>query len=140
MSISDIRDGLVTAAKTVNAISGLGKIRGSAFPPDTVNPPMFIVGVHRMEFDLSYGRGTDKLTFDCAMVVERQSERLAYKALDTYVAALKAALEADQTLGGKAHGVHVTDMTGYQSLVAGNDSSYRLAAPLTVEVYANTTT
>lgn len=140
MSISDVRDGLVTAALTVNAISGLGKIRASAYPPDTINPPLFIVGVHRMEFDLAYGRGTDQLTFDCAMVVERQSERTAYKALDTYVTALKAALESDQTLGGKAHGVHVTAMNGYTPLVAGNESSYRLAAPLTVEVYANTTT
>jgi len=139
-TISSIRDGLVTAAKTVNAVSGLGKIRGFPYAPDTINPPVFIVYNYAAEFDLAYARGTDKLTFDVEMVVERQSERLATKALDTYVVALKAALESDQTLSGTSFGVRVASTPGYQPRVSGNESTYRLAAPLSVEVHTAVTT
>jgi len=139
-TISAIRDGLVTAAITVNATSGLGKIRGFPYAPDTVNPPVFIVYGYSADFDLAMNRGTDKLTFDTEIVVQRANERQATKALDTYVAALKAALESDQTLSSTAFGVRVTSMPGYQPRVAGNESTFRLAAPLSVEVHTAITT
>lgn len=138
MSIETILAGLCTAAVTVNEVKGLGKIRAFDYYPDVLNPPVFVVVNHAIDFDESFGRGTDKVTVDCAMVVQRASERTARKALAVYVTALKAALEADRSLGGACDSLRVTRMSGYQPMTS-DGTEYRLAAPLSVEVYATTT-
>lgn len=138
MSVDTILVNLVTAAKTVNEVRGLGKIRGFDYYPDSFPAPAFIVANHSIDFDAAFGRGTDKVTVTCLMVVQRASERTARKALSTYVPALKAALEADRTLAGAAQTLRVVSMSGYQAMTS-DTTEFRLAAVLSVEIHANLT-
>lgn len=138
MSVDSVLANLVTAAKGVNEVRGLGKIRGFDYYPDSFSAPAFIIADWSIEYDQAFGRGTDKLTLTCLMVVQRASERTARKALSTYVPALKAALEADKQLAGAAQTLRVVSMNGYRPLTS-DTTEFRLAAVLTVEVYAQLT-
>lgn len=128
MSIADLRAGLAANLATV---SGL---RVSAYFPDQINPPMAIVDTVRVDFDSSFNRGSDEITFDVVVVVNRASERAAQQALDAYVPQIKAAVQADETLGGAAMSLIVTNAERYTQLAVG-DLTY-LSATFAVRVIA----
>lgn len=135
MSVGTIRTGLATRLGT---ISGL---RSSSFVPDNPTPPIAVVVPERVDFDTAMGRGLDTLTFNVVVIAQRASERGAQNLLDGYCsstgsASIKAAIEADKTLGGSASDCRVTSMTTYGPLVIG-EVTY-LAATFQVSVLANT--
>lgn len=132
-TLTELRDGL---AKRLATIPGL---RTSAVVPDQVNPPVAIVSVDSIVYDQAHARGLDEYTFNVTLVGQRISERSAQAAIDAYLApsgskSIKAAIEADRTLGGIAQTTRVTDMTGIAPVTVG-DASY-ITATLTVVVYA----
>ena len=132
-TVSELRDGL---AANLAAIRGL---RTSALVPDQVNPPIAVVTLDSITFDESYQRGLDQYRFTVVVVVGRVAERSAQNNLDAYLApsgstSIKAAIEADRTLGGKAQTLRVTEAQGGQPAVVG-DVTY-LTATFTVAVYA----
>jgi hypothetical protein len=132
-SISDIRNGLATRLAT---ISGL---RTAATIPDNPNPPIAIVIPDNISFDDTFHRGMDTLTFRIFVIVGRVDERTAQNSIDAYCAtsgtsSIKAAIEGDKTLGGKAYDCRVTTMLNYGSSVIG-DITY-LSCEFNVVVYA----
>ena len=130
MSIYDIRVGLAAALADVTAFGG----RVSAYYPDVINPPMGIVDTVRVDFDSAFNRGSDEILIDVMAVVRRNSERAAQEELDSLVPAVKAALQADTSLGGACDDLIVTAMNGYAPLAVG-ESTY-LAATFAVRVIA----
>ena len=138
MSVDTVLANLVTAAKGVNEVRGLGKIRGFDHYPDSFSCPAFIIADWNIEYDQSFGRGTDKINVTGLMAVARANERSARKALSTYVPALKAQIELDRTLAGAAQTLRVASMNGYRPLTS-DTTEFRLAAVLSVEVYAQLT-
>lgn len=126
MSIADIRQGLADRLATVP------DLRVSPYFPDDITPPVGIVDTYRLDFDLALRRGSDDITFDVLIVVRRVSERQAQSDLDTLVPLVKAAIEADKSLGGAAQSLQVQSMNGYSPLVV-NESTY-LAASFAVRV------
>ena len=130
MSIATIRAGLASALADVAEFGG----RVSPYYPDNINPPMGIVDTVRVEFDSAFNRGSDEITFDVMAVVRRDSERIAQAELDALTPAVKAALEADTSLGGACDDLIVTAMNGYAPLPVG-DATY-LAATFAVRVIA----
>jgi hypothetical protein len=73
------------------------------------------------------------------VIVARADEQAAQTALDAYCASsgagsVKAAIEADPTLGGAAQTTRVTDLTSYQVLAV-NELQY-LAATFAVSIIA----
>jgi hypothetical protein len=132
-SITDLRAGLATALGT---ISGL---RTTTETPDTISPPIAIVNVANVSYDLAFQRGLDEYNFVITVIVGRVGERSAQRLLDSYVSttgasSVKLAIELDKTLGGKCDTLRVTDMRNYGSLVIG-EITY-LAAEFNVVVYA----
>jgi hypothetical protein len=128
VSIADIRAGLAAALDTIPGL------RTSAYYPDTMTPPIGIVDTYRVNFDLAAARGSDDFTFDILIVVRRQSERQAQADLDEFVPLVKAAIEADKSLGGAADSLHCQAMSGYSPL--GADENTYLAASFAVRVIA----
>ena len=126
MSIAAIRAGL---AEALDTIPGL---RVSAYFPDDITPPMAIVDTFQLSFDLSMARGSDDFTFDVLVVVRRTSERAAQAELDTLVPLVKAAIEADKSLGGAAQSLQCQAMNGYSPLQVGETT--HLAASFAVRV------
>ena len=132
-SISDIRTGLANRLAT---ISGL---RTAALMPDLPNPPVAIVIPDNISFDDTFHRGMDTLTFRIFLIVGRADERTDQNSIDGYCAtsgslSVKAAIEGDKTLGGKAYDCRVTTMRSYGSVLIG-ETNY-LSCEFVVLVYA----
>jgi hypothetical protein len=72
-----------------------------------------------------------------ALLVGRADDRAAQNKLDAFLVganSIKAAVEADRTLGGTANTCRVTEMSNYASMNVGE--TVYLAAQFTVEVVA----
>jgi hypothetical protein len=132
-SLTAIRTGLATRLAT---ISGL---RTSATMPEQVNPPLAVVTPLTVVYDLNANNGLTQYTMQVTLVVARADARAAQNQLDAFVAptgsgSVKAAIEADRTLGGTVNTCRVTQVANY-SMVDTLDVPY-LAVDFTVEVYA----
>ena len=132
-SLSDLRTGLANRLAT---ISGL---RSSAHIPDNPTPPVAVVMPNRITYDTAFGRGSDEYDFTVMLIVGRVADRASQTNLDAYCASsgsasVKAAIEGDRSLGGKALDCRVTQMTNQGSLAIG-DITYH-TAEFTVSVIA----
>jgi len=129
--------GLRTAlAAQLATIRGL---RTAATVPDNPAPPVAVIVPVNVEYDTSFGRGTDTYTFSVLLIVGRMSERTAQTTLDAYInptgaTSIKAAINADPTLGGACQSARVTNMVNYGSLIVG-DTEY-LSADFQITIYA----
>lgn len=128
MSIAAVRAGLA------DALADVPGLRVSPYYPDLINPPMAFVAGYRIEFDASFRRGSDTITFNVTVAVHRQSERTAAVELDTFAPLVKAAIEADMSLGGTCDSLQVTALSEAVPLVIG-ETTY-LAATYAVTVIA----
>jgi hypothetical protein len=91
----------------------------------------------RIAYDLNAHRGADTYFFSIILLVGRADDRSAQNNLDAYIVgdnSIKAAIEADRTLGGKANTCRVTEMNNYASMMIGE--TVYLAAQFVVEVVA----
>ena len=133
-SISDLRAGIATNLAT---ISGL---RTSATVPDSINPPIAVVMPNTINYDTAFARtGGDEYEFLVMVIVGRVDERTAQNRLDGYcsgtgASSVKAAIESDKTLGGKAFSLRVTSLRNYNQVTVG-DVTY-LSGEFVVQVYA----
>ena len=130
-SVSQLRTALATAMGTIP------NLRTSATVPDNPRPPIAVVMPERIAFDLNARRGADTFFFTIILIVSRADDRAAQNNLDAFLtgaSSIKAAVEANRTLGGVANTCRVTEMTNYASLPVG-DVLY-LSAQFTVEVVA----
>lgn len=132
MTLTAIRQGI---AANLSTISGL---RTSWFVPDNPSPPIAIVVPDRVDYDVSFARGSDTFYVNVLLIGGRINERSAQTSLDAFLdstgsSSVKAAIESDKTLGGAAHSVRVTDWSGYGPLAIG-DAQY---LTVTIRVMVN---
>lgn len=133
-TITELRTAL---AANLATIPGL---RTSAYVPDDPNPPIAIIEPSTIEFDTTFGRGLDTLSFTINIMVGRASDRTAQTSLDSYcnsqgTYSVKTAVESDRTLNGYASDCRVTRLSSYGQVTVG-DTIY-LAAEFAVQVFAN---
>jgi hypothetical protein len=124
-ALTDLRTGLANRLAT---ISGL---RSSAYIPDNPQPPVAVVMPGRITYDQAFGRGSDEYSFTIMLIVGRVADRASQTTLDGYCESsgsrsVKAAIEGDRSLGGKALDCRVTEMTSQGSLAIG-DVTYHTA-------------
>lgn len=129
MILNDVLDALAGA---VDTIAGL---RVYAYPADAIQPPAAIVGLPETPFDITMG-GDDEWMVPVFVVVGKVSDRASRTALCEYVnptgaSSIKAAIEADKTLGGACDSVSVTRAEFSTITVAGTEY---LAAEITADV------
>lgn len=117
--LSKIRDALKANLATIEGL------RVSDIIPDSINPPMAIVGGPELiEYDTTMARGADRLLIPVRVYAARTNERTGQDKLDSYITksgstSIKAAIESDTSLGGQAHTVRVQQMRGYGSYTVG---------------------
>jgi hypothetical protein len=115
-TVSGIRAGI---AANLASVTGL---RVSATMLDAPRPPVAMVYPDTIDFDLNARRGADTFTFIVFVLVGRADDRTAQNRLDGFVSgpnSVKAAIEADRTLGGAADTCRVTSMRNYQQVSVG---------------------
>jgi hypothetical protein len=133
-TISQVKDGLKTA---INTVSGL---RAFDYQPDQVNPPFAWPTLDTITYhQTGMNNGGVVMNFTITLVVNRAAERVAQDQLDQYMSwdgakSLRAAIEADRTLGGVCDDLIVTNAENLTNIDA-NDTLY-LAVDFKVTVYA----
>lgn len=130
-TVSELKQQLATSLAT---ISGL---RTYAYQPDQVNIPMAWPILNSVEYHGAMGNGLVTHNFTITCVVGRAAERSAQKTLDQYISydnGVRAALEADKSLGGYARTLIVESANDITTLDAG-DTLY-LTVSFRVVVYA----
>lgn len=135
MEIKDIRAALAAACRTV--VDGTGAaLEASAFIADSIDPPFAYPVDSGGTFDVSMD-GLADATVTLRVLTSRSEDQAGQELLDDFLAStgetsIKAAVEADPTLGGECSDLHVSGWSGYQLYeVAGTDY---YGAELTVEV------
>ena len=132
MSIAAIREGL---AANIASISGL---RVAAEIPDNPSPPIAIIALNNVSYDLDFNRGMTLYNFTVTLIVGRVAERDAQRKLDAYAGngerSIKSAVQSDRQLGGAAFDTRLSEMSTLGSLQLG-ESTF-LAADFAVQVYA----
>jgi hypothetical protein len=113
-SVSDAA-GAIGAAIAANVVSPDGtNIRYLPYLGDQVNPPVVLVAIEKAEYHLSADLGAATLTFTAALILPRASDREALAAMEGYMsstgtASVRAAVESDDTLGGKVQNAVVLE-------------------------------
>jgi len=131
---SQVKDGLKTAIET---ISGL---RAFDYQPDQVNPPFAFPTLTEIRYhDRGFNNGGVVMDFTVTVVVFRSSERTAQDDIDQFTAfsgtkSVRAAIEADRTLGGVCDDLIVNSSSNITNFDA-NDTTY-LTVDFNVTVYA----
>jgi hypothetical protein len=132
MSLSEIRDGL---GANLAAIPGL---RIATEIPDNPSPPIAIISLQSVSYDLDFSRGMTLYNMRLTLVVGRVAERDAQRRLDQYTDAgsrsVKTAIESDRQLNGSAFDVRLSSLDSYGAISLG-EQTY-LAAEYSVLVYA----
>lgn len=130
-SISDVRTGLKNRLATISGLNAY------ALVPMTPNMPAALVTPRSINFDTSMTRGSDRLIFDVTLLVTDSITDLAQSQLDPYLSgsgsqSVKAAIEAESTLGGAADWSRVTEVSAYGDIPY--SGKLYLGARFTVEV------
>jgi hypothetical protein len=104
--IGDVRDGIVTRLKTINGLNPV-KIEGQ-----NVQVPAAMVGPASVEYHSAMANGLTVLTVPVSVAVSLSDNKAAVAKLEAYMdisgnTSVKAAIEADPTLGGAADDVTV---------------------------------
>ena len=133
-TISQVKDGLKAR---INSVAGL---RAFDYQPDQVNPPFAWPTLDTITYhQTGMNNGGVVMNFTITLVVNRAAERVAQDQLDQYMSwdgakSLRAAIEADRTLGGVCDDLIVTNAENLTNIDA-NDTLY-LAVDFKVTVYA----
>ena len=132
MAIAEIRAGL---AANIATISGL---RVSAEVPDNPSPPIAIVSLNSITYDLDFKRGMTQYNMTVTLIVGRVAERDAQRKLDAYAGngerSIKTAVQSDRTLGGAAFDCRLSEMSTLGGVTIG-EQTY-LAADFACQVFA----
>lgn len=132
-SVTEIKTGIA------NALDNITGLRAYAQQPDNVNAPFAWPMLESITYNGAMRGGLVTHIFNVSVVVGRSAERTAQTALDGYLSyegatSVRAALEADRTLGGVVQNLLVESASNISTL-DGNDTTY-LMVDFRVVVYA----
>lgn len=128
-----IREAIATAVKSVTGVQASAYVLGSPTPP--------FVHVLRgpVVYDRAMGHGTHTWTMRVRAYVASVTDVGAQKLLDEFLSvdgarSIKAAIEADPTLGGVVSDLQVTEASGEQEFIR-DQGGPLLGSEFTVEVW-----
>lgn len=132
-TVTQIKQGIATALATIPGL------RSYAVQPDNLNPPFAWPMLDTVTYNGAMRGGLITHVYTVTVVVGRAAERTAQNALDGYVSydsatSIRAALEADRTLGGVVQNLLVESANNI-STTEGNDTTY-LMVDFRIMVYA----
>jgi hypothetical protein len=132
LSIAEIRAGLAANIATIP------NLRVAAEIPDNPSPPIAVIALNNVSYDLDFNRGMTLYNFTVTLIVGRVAERDAQRKLDSFAGngerSIKTAVQSDRQLGGAAFDVRLSEMSTIGALNLG-EQTY-LAADFAVQVYA----
>ena len=133
-TVTELKEGIKTRLSTIT------NLRAYAVQPDQVNPSIGGIAWPTLEsvtYHGAMGAGLVTHVFTVSVIVGRAAERTAQNLMDTYLSydsGIRAAIEGDKTLGGKAQSLIVEEASNI-STVDANDTTY-LTVDFRIVVYA----
>jgi hypothetical protein len=132
-SLGDIKKGLAGRLSTVRGLRVAQQI------PEQVNPPMAVITRASVNYHLDMRGGLTQWQMQVQLLAGRMADQQAQRTIDGWLdwdgdKSIRAAIEADGTLGGVAQDCIVTDAEALSSIQVG-DSEY-LGVVFNVTVYA----
>jgi len=133
-TVTELKNGIKTRLETIT------NLRAYAQQPDQVNPSIGGIAWPTLESITYHGAmraGLVTHIFTVSVIVGRAAERTAQNLMDTYLSydnGIRAAIEADTTLGGYAKTLIVEEASNITTVDA-NDTTY-LTVDFRVVVYA----
>ncbi len=122
MDLVEVRAGLAAAAA---AVPGLNC---TPYAPDRVEFPAFYPGESEIDYDRTFSHGVDEMQITCYLLTSAAEDESGQRLLDEFLGrgerSLKAALEADRTLGGRAADMRVRRVQAYRKYASGEDTAY----------------
>lgn len=130
---SQIHDALAAAVATIPGL------RVADHLPEQIAPPMAVAQLETVAYHRTMQGGTSEWTFLVSLIAGRMGDRSAQRQLDGWLSwdgsqSLRAALEADVTLGGVVQSLVVSEMASIRLLTLG-DATY-LSCDFNVTVHA----
>lgn len=128
-----VRDALAARLDTIPGLQGLSTV------PGQITPPAALVLLESVDFDSTMSRGSDDYTW-VAMVMTSHSSETGQDLLMQYASgsgpkSVKAAFEADPTLGGLVFDANVTEVRPPGDYEMGAITYY--AIPFVIQVSAD---
>jgi len=119
---SDIQAALGVRLATVSGLRVADHI------PEQLSPPQAVVQIQSVTYHRAMRGGLSEWSFVVSAIAGRMGDRSSQRLLDGWMSydgaqSIRSALEADQTLGGKASTVLVADMVAVRPLSIG-DAAY----------------
>lgn len=130
-----------TASQIVDALkirlATISGLRAFSFQPSQLNPPIAYPIITQVRYHGAMGGGMVIYEVTVYLIVGRYSDERAIADLDDYLAfngpkSLRAALEADQTLGGVAQNIVVSSSTDISSVQQADAEFLQVATQLTI--------
>lgn len=131
--LADIRGGLAARLRTINGLLVSEQI------PEQITPPMAVIMLDRVDYHGAFKGGLTHWQFVISIFVGRMAEQAAQDRLDEYLSwsgqqMIRDALEADQSLGGKAQTCTVQAARAIRPMPVGD--AFYLGVEFEVRVYA----
>jgi len=132
-TLSEIRSGLGDALRAIPGVMVAEHI------PEQITPPLAVVMLNRVDFHRAMRGGDTPWQFIVVLLAGRMGEKTGQMRLDDYLSwdgtqSVRAALEADQSLGGAADTCTVQAARAIQPFQVG-DAAY-FGVEFEVEVHA----
>jgi len=132
-NLSDLKQGLADRLATVP------RLRVAPQIPEQVNPPVAVVSRAQVNYHRDMAGGTTEWTMQVQLIAGRMAERQSQRTIDAWLSwdgpkSVRAAIEADGTLGGVALDTVVTDADALTTFQIG-DSEY-IGVTMNVTVWA----
>lgn len=120
-TISQVSAGIATRLAT---IAGL---RVFDYQPDNAYPPFAFVGLTTIEYHKAMAGGAQNYTYSITVVTGRVDERSGQEELDAYASydgakSVRAAVEADRTLGGVVDTLIMSSSANVSSMSIGDNN------------------
>lgn len=130
-TLANVQAGLADALRTIVGL------RVYDFPSDRIEPPAAVLSLPETPYDVTLDGRSDEWTFPLWVLVAKANDKSAYGEMVEYLEAegaksIRAAIEADRTLGGACDTAAIVRARPLFATVAGTEF---LAVEFTLEVY-----
>lgn len=120
-----------------NRLATISGLRVFNYQPEQVNPPIGFPVLNQIRYHGAYSGGMVEMDWSIVVVTGRWLDRTAHTALDGYLSysgatSIRAAIEADKTLGGIVDTLVVPTGANISSMSANDAEFLRVEMALTV--------
>lgn len=131
--IASLRQGLGARLQTITGL------RASNYAPDRVSVPAYAIELASLNYDQTFGRRVNEVPFTVRIYTSRADDKAGQDRLDAFIdptgaVSVKAAIEADTTLGGVAETCRVVSLDNYGVYEVGGTAYF--GAEFSVSVWA----